>query len=89
MTGERWARALASMPEGEVVSLCSIGLTELAYRHRCTVEDVKQRLQGLGDPWEVVVDAASHEERPRRTLIGALWETVTGRAQLKRSRRTH
>lgn len=74
------------MPEVEVVSMLTIGLTELAYRHRCTCEEILQRIQGLADPWEVIVDAKSGAEKPRRTFAGQLWETATGRCSLKRCR---
>lgn len=89
MTGERWMRALAAMPEVEVVSMLTIGVTELAYRHRCTVAEIVERVQGLPDPFEVVEDAKSHAKVARKTMAGAIWESVTGRCTLKRGGRRH
>lgn len=89
MTGERWMRALAAMPEVEVVSMLTIGVTELAYRHRCTIDEILQRIQGLPDPFEPTVDAKSGAETARKTTAGACWEAVTGRCTLKRDGRQH
>jgi len=79
-------RSIAQLPDHQLASMLVLAVTETAYRHKTSIGDVASLIEGV-DPWAPAEDPASHEVRPKLTLAGEVWEKITGRRGLNRSRR--
>ena len=71
---------MASFTERDLGTMVTLGLMEMAYRRRKSVQELASSLAGIPELWETSIDAQSGAQTLRQTIAGRVWQLATGRS---------